>query len=218
MTDDLNTLDDSKHTDDTDAERTGPAYGRLASEFPGWDPYVYGKPKPSQEPKAQAKSKRIMVVSPFGAPSDTSTQGNNQAHGQQSHSGQSANTDYTSHNVNTPQFYDRDGNPVASPFERFEFDPDDPKKNPAYGRWDFYAIIAFIGSFFTQTTLLALFLAIMSLNRTKILHMKGRTLAIIAIILCVLQIILFAYIVATGMTELEFLNMVTAWIRAHIGA
>nr|MDK6328157.1 hypothetical protein [Alloscardovia omnicolens] len=74
------------------------------------------------------------------------------------------------------------------------------------------------GSFFTQTTLLALFLAIMSLNRTKILHMKGRTLAIIAIILCVLQIILFAYIVATGMTELEFLNMVTAWIRAHIGA
>ena len=48
--------------------------------------------------------------------------------------------------------------------------------------------------------------------------MKVRTLAIIAIILFVLQIILFAYIVATGMTELEFLNMVTAWIRAHIGA
>ncbi|WP_418968787.1 DUF4190 domain-containing protein [Alloscardovia omnicolens] len=206
MTDDVNKLNNEPTHDAETDHCDGPAYGRLASEFPGWDPYVYGKPRESEDNKEPVKNKRIIVTSPFAASSPQ------RGADQQNHRGTPNNAS------DQPQFFDRNGNPIANPFEQFEFDPDDPQKNPVYGRWDFYAIIAFIGSFFTQTTLLALFLAIMSLNRTKKLHMKGRALAIIALVLCVLQIVLFAYIVANGMTEMEFLNMVMAWIQSHIGA
>ncbi|WP_018143034.1 hypothetical protein [Alloscardovia criceti] len=200
----------SKNRDDAPQQ---PTYGRLASDFPHWDPYVYGKPEIAEAIEQPPRSKRAQQnpaqsVTISGTP--TQTDGNATQNGAQ------GNANSTNPFASGPRFYDSNGNPVKDPFEVFDFDPNDPKKNPMYNRWDFYAIIAFIGAFFAQTTLLSLFLAFLSLRRTKALHMKGRTLAIIAIVLCVLQIALYAYLVYAGMTEAEFLKNVLDWLQANL--
>lgn len=83
------------------------------------------------------------------------------------------------------------GRPQPVAYDQFlrPFNPDDPNQNPVYGRWDMWSIIAFILSFYTYFAFLSLPLAIMAARRDKVLHMKGRGLAIAAIVLSVIGLI-----------------------------
>lgn len=83
------------------------------------------------------------------------------------------------------------GRPQTIAYDQFlrPFNPDDPNQNPVYGRWDMWSIIAFILSFYTYFAFLSLPLAIMAARRDKVLHMKGRGLAIAAIVLSVIGLI-----------------------------
>ncbi|TCD53582.1 hypothetical protein EJ419_08050 [Alloscardovia theropitheci] len=173
------------------ASENGRAYGRMRSEFPDWDPYVYGKPE--KPIKSDERKPRLMT-----APSALQRQDGEKTPSEE--------------RERIPQLYDLSGKPV----EIREFDPDDPQKNPLYGHWDFYAIVAIICALFTQTTVVALFFGIVSLGRTKKFHMKGRALAIIAIVLCVIQIGIFAYLIITGTSETEFLQMLINWSQAQL--
>ena len=76
--------------------------------------------------------------------------------------------------------------------------PDDPAQNPFYGHWDSYAIVAFICSLVFSVPVLPAVIGGLSLVRTKRLHMKGRGLAIAAIIINVLTTLLQAYLLIRG--------------------
>lgn len=184
-----------------------PSYGRKASEFPGWNPYVYGRPEKeaSVRPHNNNVSARLTVV-PVGPkakkPADA-------AHGnavpqQQTSYGENAQAQ---NNQQLP-FYDRNGNPINFPVNIEDFDPDDPKKNPLYGRWDGMAIVAFILSLFDFTTIFGLVIGIFSMIRTRKLHMKGFVFALFAVILGVIEVIVVVYLLYTGTSRTEFLEQI----------
>ncbi|MFC0265407.1 DUF4190 domain-containing protein [Alloscardovia macacae] len=198
MTDEL-----TEKKDDAQTVDNGKAYGRMRAEFPGWDPYVYGKP---EERKADDERKaRRGARNPFAPDAQPDS------------ARQNAPVDSDEQNAQNQQapgiqFYNMNGQPL--PIQ--EFDPDDPKKNPLYGRWDFYAVLAFIGAFFSATAPLALFFGILSLGRTRRLHMKGRALAIVALVLCAAQIGLYIYLMVTNTTEVEFARMLLEWAQGQL--
>ncbi|MBW3095078.1 DUF4190 domain-containing protein, partial [Bifidobacterium sp. 64T4] len=80
------------------------------------------------------------------------------------------------------------------------FNPDDPQQNPFYGRWDSYAIVAFVCSIVFAIPVLPAVIGILSLGRTKRLHMRGRGLAIAAIIINVLTTLLQVYLLVKGIS------------------
>ncbi len=191
---------------DSSEHQDGPAYGRMASEFPGWDPYVYGKPeKPvtSNATDDRAKSRMIQLVPVPSRDRQQNPQDNQDAENTQNSSQQGQNSGF--------YVFGSD-----NPFNFREFDANDPQKNPFYNHWDFYAIVAIIASLFTQTAVIALFFGIVSIGRTRRLHMRGRVLAIIAVILSVIQIGVSIYLLAKGITEVEFAQMVMSWLQAHL--
>lgn len=67
--------------------------------------------------------------------------------------------------------------------------PDDPNQNPLYGHWDWTAIMAFVFSFFGWFSFFSLPLGFIAYRRDKIYHMKGKGLAIAAIVISILNIL-----------------------------
>ncbi|MFD0705239.1 hypothetical protein ACFQY8_05720 [Alloscardovia venturai] len=187
-------------------KQTERLYGRMASEFPGWDPYVYGKPEKREKPQERKNPKRIQVIamppmSGGGTGAGKNPQGT-QSEDQPKNGGE--------REQNSP-FVDENGNPVNLPFHFEPFDPDDPQKNPLYGKWDFYAFVAFILAFTPYTAVLALFIGWLSVVRTTKFHMKGRWLAILAVIFSLAVIALVVYLMATGTTAEQFAQELETW-------
>ncbi|MCI1901888.1 MAG: hypothetical protein LKI93_04065 [Bifidobacteriaceae bacterium] len=144
-----------------------PSYGKLASQYPGWDPYIYGKPDPVK-PKNEE-----------GTP-DQAAAGNAAPTPQRAGSPNGA-----AQNTNNPS---NPSNPNGFPFEFRRIDPNDPRQNPYYGRWDGMSIIAFVVSFIFP--IISIPLAWIAMRRTKLLHSKGHGLAVAAMVISLLQIVL----------------------------
>lgn len=152
-------------------QRVEPAYGARADQYPGWNPYVFGKPDP--EP-------------------DKTENGSASGTGRQSSVGQGA-PGYPTMNGQ--------GNPGNGPRHVVNgIDLDDPAQNPSYGHWDPYAVISFVMALFLPVPLLSAILGGISIYRTRVLHMKGFGLALAAIILNVLYTIGWLWMAVSGVS------------------
>jgi hypothetical protein len=81
-------------------------------------------------------------------------------------------------------------NPYGYPsFGFVRINPDDPNQNPLYNHWDWISIVAFILSLSWTFVFLSLPMAFIGYNRCKNLHMRGKGLAIAAIVLSIVNVI-----------------------------
>lgn len=163
-------------------------YGAMASDYPGWNPYKYGAPdtgSSDDESSKDSASRRTAFTS-----SDDAARGTSSPYGadprqgmvgQPGQNGQNGSNGLGNNSLWTPM-----GN----------IDLDDPHQNPWYGRWDSYAVISFVLSLFIP--ILGLVFGVVSMRRTRMFHMKGRGLAIVAVVISVASMLAMAYLVATG--------------------
>lgn len=171
-----------------------PQYGAMSGQYPGYDPYLYGRPEPEQPANGGDAAQNQAQQNPMGgqpyAGQPTNAQNGQPYAGQQ---GQPYNP------YAQPNQYNPYGNQPQSNMPRIQYlNPDDPAQNPFYGHWDSYAIVAFICSLVFSVPVLPAVIGGLSLVRTKRLHMKGRGLAIAAIIINVLTTLLQAYLLIRG--------------------
>lgn len=173
-----------------------PEYGQLATQYPGWDPYVYGKPEPAA-PKTDAKSQASVQQ---GTAQQKGSARSNFNAPQNPFGGNSGNGANSGNHNNGPQ------SPQGTPGLQFQrIDPNDPAQNPYYGRWDSLAIFSFVISII-GIPFLPILTGWLALRRTKVLHTKGRGLAIAAIVIAILTVLADIYLWYMGITTADILN------------
>ncbi|MDO5688345.1 MAG: DUF4190 domain-containing protein [Pseudoscardovia radai] len=164
-------------------------YGAMASDYPGWNPYKYGAPDTGRSNDGDS-SKGSASRRAASTSSDDARRGTSPHYGadprqgmvdQPGQNGQNGSNGPGNNSLWTPM-----GN----------IDLDDPHQNPWYGRWDSYAVISFVLSLFIP--ILGLVFGVVSMRRTRMFHMKGRGLAIAAVVISVASMLAMAYLVATG--------------------
>jgi hypothetical protein len=177
-------------------ERVEPDYGQMESQYPGWDPYVYGKPDPDPEqqttnpntqPGQQNQPQAVYSqgsAAPFN-PNAQYSQGNPENQG--NHMGQGPQNPQNPQNLRNPNNFFFQGTPVNL---------DDPNQNPVYGHYDPFAIIGFVLSIF-GVWFFSLPLCIMSFRRIPRMHMRGRFWAGAGIVISILQLI-FEFVMLFG--------------------
>ncbi|TPF85415.1 hypothetical protein BW13_11040 [Bifidobacterium sp. UTCIF-37] len=160
-------------------------YGAMRSQFgPNYNPYLYGAPDP--DPKSGngdgVQQNGQNMQPPQGYPQ-------NAAYNPYGYPGQQGGP-YNPYNPNgaNPYAGNNPNRPADGHTPRYIYgiDVNDPNQNPLYGRWDSYAIIAFVFALIFSVPLLPAIMGVASLWRTKTFHMKGRGFAIAAIIINVI--------------------------------
>ena len=179
-----------------------PEYGALLSQFPpNYDPYAYGRPEEvdSDQAAQPAQTTRDAGRSGMSAPYGNGQQPGNAA-------GDSAAQGGAAGNGRCSYSYNGNGDNGVRPngFDPNGIDPDDPQRNPLYGRWDPYAIVALVLSFFLP--LLPTLLGAAAMWRTRTFHMKGFGLGLAAVIINVLNMLLSLWMMSQGITTDELLQ------------
>lgn len=177
-----------------------PEYGQMASQYPGWNPYVYGAPepdKPAGAQNAQTDGRPNAGVNNAGMGGGYVGQDGRPP---QNPTPQTPDPNWSGYNGG-PQPYNQ---PNRQPRYRNGINLDDPYQNPLYGRWDPAAIIAF-GSALLSIPVLPVILGAFAIWRTGLFHMKGRGLAIAAVVIGVLVTALDIYLMVTGMDAQQFI-------------
>lgn len=195
-------------------DRPRPEYGGLASDYPGWDPYVYGAPE--KERKTHHLSNRTTQYGAGGAASGAN-QDKGRDEGRENGEANPGTPPVTG--PWDPAFWqgagqDSAGGPggaggsggrgaqggmPSDPWGMYDFKADDPRRNPVYNAWDPMAIVAIFFAFLMPY--IGLPLGLISLYRTNALHMRGKGLAVASIIVSVLLIAFSVYLVNSGMYE-----------------
>ena len=172
-----------------------PEYGQMSNKCPGWDPYVYGKPE-TEKSGAEQGRQGDTGAQPSTQQQDTRRAANTSGNG----GGPAGSSNQPSGNFGfqQPFFYNRQGQQIPLS----EFKPDDPDKNPLYGRWSAMAIWSLVLSIFMLQPF-ALFLAGLAIPRARMFHMRGRVLAVIALILSAAEIAFIVWWIMTGHTVEE---------------
>lgn len=160
-------------------QRIEPDYGQRADQYPGWDPYVFGRDdQESESSRSQADSSH-----------NPATPGGSVRPGQYSPPGQvGSGAVHSRHRIING------------------VDLDDPAQNPSYGHWDPYAIISFIMALFLPVPILSAILGGISMYRTRILHMKGFGLALAAVIINVLYTLTWLWMISAGVSMDDLLQ------------
>lgn len=223
-------------------------YGALQSQYPGYDPYIYGKPDPPSNPAPARNQGNGQPVDPFAAmwgqgnsgqnpnnpnlnnpnnPNNQAPQNQQNPNGYGNGYGQPQNPNNYGQNGYGPNQYDpRYGqnpngypnNPYpygypTNPYQgRGNFNPDDPSQNPWAGRWNTWAILAFISSLF-GLPIISLPFAILALYSIRATHTKGKGLAIAAIIITLLDFVAVLVMQHMGITSNEILT----WMQSFPG-
>lgn len=162
-----------------DSQYSGPADGQYAPSQYGQHPNQYG-----QDPNQYGQN---------------SNQNGNNQHQYGPHS-------YNQHPYQQQPYNQQ--NPYNNPYAQqpWNIDLNDPNQNPFYGRWDPYAVISII-LVFTPLIFAGVFVGCLAIWRTTKLHMKGRGLAITAVVLGVVSIAVEVWLQMHGMTSQEFFQM-----------
>ena len=220
-----------------------PMYGQMLSQYPGYNPYIFGAPDNSsqQSPKEEAGVKEggenpfsdaYGAQGPSGA---NGTPGQNpqnfsnppQNPGQGQYSGQ--NPYYGQPPFGNQQSF---GSQPQNPYQQNPYgfgygqssqnsfagrqeniNTSDPRQNPYYGKVDGLSVIAFVASIL-GIWLVGLPLGIFSLIRVKQLHMRGKGLAIAAIVISCLYIVLDIVLFFMGITDQQIIS----WLTQKLGA
>jgi hypothetical protein len=191
----------------------------LRSQYPGWDPYIYGKPE--AEKKAPDNQQNPVSVNPFGhhqqgsAPVDTSHGHTGQPNGNNIPMGNPNN--FNPGGLNSPSGQPQMTGGKGQPRFLGGVNLDDPNQNPVYGRWDPYAVISFIMSLFMAIPILPLIMGVIAIYRTTVFHMKGRGLAIAAVVIAVIELIVMAVMTYYGISGEDLLAMISRWAVANTG-
>ena len=187
-----------------------PEYGQMASQYPGWDPYVFGRPEPKEgedagdvgsgaasnaasQTSAPAQARPGVVQRPplsqqqlgfnpypYGAPEQPGDGGN--ADGARGQIPEGPRMGAPGQGGAFGQGGANDSRFVMQPV-----DLDDPNQNPLYGRWDTMAIVAMVCAWMFPPV--GLVLALFSMRRTRVFHMRGRALAIAALVIAIINTI-----------------------------
>ena len=179
-----------------------PEYGAMRSDYPAYNPYVFGAPDPTPQESRQGTDPRQGVSS---AQSGTAQSGYNQQqpYGPPGSSGQPGwQYPQAGQPFQQPQNGQNGTHPQPSRMSRrYGVDLDDPRQNPLYGHWDPYAIIAFVVSLlFSNMPILPAVIGILAMWRTKTFRMKGFGLALAAVIINVVTSLLVLWAMYNGMS------------------
>jgi hypothetical protein len=184
-------------------QRIEPDYGGMESQYPGWNPYVYGAPDPEPEPEPANSATAGTSANAQSAPYSQGNANPFGANTQYSQPGQARPADHQTNNStnnlrNSNNFF----------FQGQPINLDDPKQNPVYGRTDFFAIIGFflslLGFWF-----LGLPLCIISFRRIPVMHMRGRGWALAGIIIAIIQIVIGLAMLFGGFSPTDLLGSLT---------
>ncbi|MBR6440332.1 MAG: DUF4190 domain-containing protein [Aeriscardovia sp.] len=218
-----------------------PLYGQMLSQYPGYNPYIFGAPdSSSQAPKEEARpaeggdnpfSDAYGAQGPAGGPQGQQGPQNFQNPPQNTppQFGQQGQNPYFGQQPPQNPYYGQpyQGSQQGS-FGGFGYGPQaqnpyagkqenintaDPRQNPYYGKMDGFAVMAFVASLL-GIWLVGLPLGIFSLIRIKQLHTRGRGLAIAAIVLSCLYIVLDIVLFFFGITD----QQIVSWITQKLGA
>lgn len=218
---------DQQRNDSTPQQASGsaqPEFGAMASQYPSnYDPYVFGRPEPEQKDEARNDaSDRRNVFGAQGRSGQQAPQGGPHGQGQdqygrnpygnpygqqgqygQDQYGQNPQNPYgqNTYNPNGANGWNSQ-RPNGQGRNRGGVDLNDPNQNPLYGRWDMYAILAFVFSFFAIPVFPAL-MGALAMWRTRTFHMKGYGLALAAVIINVLYTIASLWLFINGMSTLD---------------
>jgi hypothetical protein len=194
-----------------DAQGSRPAYGAMQSDYPGWNPYVYGAPDSgskgsgSSANSSAANAPQALPLDGYGQQGAGNGGNAGVGNGRQDSLGNAPafpgqfSGQQTDGRNGAPQGNGGNGtgndNIMWTPYGSVNLD--DPAQNPWYGRWDSLSVIAFITTFFMP--FVGLVLGCFAMHRTRVFHMKGRGLAIASIVLSVVLLVFQFYLVRSGM-------------------
>ena len=202
-----------------------PDYGAMLSQFgPNYNPYLYGAPDPEpkqdegaeQGAQAPAAGPRAIpgAAYPGGYPGP---QGQPYGYGRPGEQG-AANPQY---GPQSPMGAAGGNGPAPdghTPRYFYGIDVNDPNQNPLYGRWDSYAVIAFIFALVFTVPVLPAVMGGISVWRTGMFHMKGRGLAIAAIDINVLTTIVQIWMWVNGMDITDLTNQMLGMYGSDSGS
>ncbi|MBQ3308659.1 MAG: hypothetical protein IJG77_02545 [Aeriscardovia sp.] len=209
---------------DPQADKTGtdkPLYGGMMSDYPNYNPYLFGAPDSAQN--QQNAGQPNQQGQPYGqqAPYGQQPYGQNQQYGQNAGQqygpyGQPNQNPYYGQPYGGQPYGWPQGQPMPGmgnangmnngtgqsfgPFQQTPFNPDDPQQNPYYGRWDGFAIIAFVASIL-GLWFISVPLAVFSLSRVKHMHMRGKGLAIASLVIVAVLLIASFVLTMTGQSQ-----------------
>lgn len=222
-----------------------PLYGALQSQYPGYDPYIFGKPDPPQAQAPARNRENAQPADPFAAawgqnpqnPQGQNAQGPrtpnnygsngygvnnggqpqqpNPQNGSQYGPNQYGPNQYDPWYGRNPNGYPNNPYPYGSPMNPYQnngFDPNDPQQNPWAGRWNTWAILAFISALF-GLPIISLPFAILALYSIRVTHTKGKGLAIAAIVLTLLDFVAVLVMQHMGITP----NEIMTWMQSFPG-
>ena len=175
-------------------QRKRPEFGALASEYPGWNPYVYGPPDDATQQAASKNATAENAEQPRHAPAGMPASGGGQPWIGRANPSNGASRNGAPQNAAGP----------AGPHHLVNgINMDDPSQNPLYGHWDPYAIAALLLALLFPLPLLPAIMGGISMRRTRLFHMKGFGVALAAVIINVLWTILMIWMYTHGITTEE---------------
>lgn len=218
-----------------------PLYGQMLSQYPGYNPYIFGAPDSSQQaPKEEAKpaeggdnpfSDAYGAQGPAGGPGSQQQPPQNFQNPPQNSQqfGQGPQNPYYGQQPPQNPYYGQPfQGPQQGPFGGYGYGPQpqnpyagrqenintsDPRQNPYYGKMDGFAVIAFVASLL-GIWIVGLPLGIFSLFRIKQLHTRGKGLAIAAIVISCIYIVLEIVLFFFGITD----QQIVSWLTQKLGA
>ncbi|KFI46675.1 hypothetical protein GA0061078_0427 [Bifidobacterium bohemicum] len=221
----MNNNDDQINRTGDSGQSATPEFGAMSSQFgAGYNPYLYGAPEPKDNGQPDGGATPVQTgmpgnggvgnqgQNPFGYgfrnPGDHGNQGGvgNSAFpaGQNGYPG-APGYGYPNQPMRQNEADPYPGQPGYQPDIYNGIDMNDPSQNPLKGRWDAFAILAFVLAFIGNPVFPLIFGAI-SLHRTKKFHMKGRGLAWAAVIIGVLVLILEIWLWSQGFNPMDYMQ------------
>lgn len=187
----------------TDDEKSGQSAANVQNTSVQHDPY--GNPFKNDGSGATNQQGQTGQNGPYGNPYNQGGYGPNYGanYGQNGQTGQNQQGAYQNqqpYGWQNPNQYT--GNAQGNSGNPNEPNLNDPNQNPLYGRWDVYAILAFIFSFFSVPLLPALMGAV-AIWRTRTFHMKGMGLAVAAVVINLLYTITVVWMTINGMSTID---------------
>lgn len=173
------------------APSSQPEYGAMANQYPaGYDPYVYGRPDAEPQPATAALS---------GGPS---AQPQPYAGHAAPDAGNGPYDPYRQQEQYGPaQDGWRTGGERPRPFGGI--DMDDPRQNPLYGHWDFYAILSLVFALILPVPVLPAVMGGVAMWRTRTFRMKGYGLALAAVIINVIYTLAVLWMTFNGLSATD---------------
>lgn len=181
-------------------------YGAMRSQFgPDYNPYLYGAPEPDGEKGDASGAKpaaRPAVPGSAGASAGSdAANGANGANGGYGLPGSyppPQGMPYRPMNGNGPTPNGQAAPDGHIPRYFHGIDVNDPNQNPLYGRWDSYAVLSFVFAVIFTVPVMPAVMGLISLWRTRTFNMKGRGLAIAAIVINVITTIVQVWMMVNG--------------------